>query len=38
MKEDHPKGTLVVLFVFLVLTIILWLGIYQLMLSRGGIS
>ena len=38
MNEEHPKGTFVILLIFLLLTIILWLGIYQIMLSRGGIS
>ena len=37
-KEEHPKGTLVILLIFLVLTVLSWLGIYSLMLSRGGIS
>jgi hypothetical protein len=36
--EEHPKGTLFILFIFLVLTVISWLGIYFLMLSRGGVS
>jgi hypothetical protein len=37
-KEEHPKGTLVILIIFLFLTILSWLGVYSLMLSRGGVS
>lgn len=37
-KEEHPKGTLVILIIFLFLTVAAWLGVYSLMLSRGGIS
>lgn len=37
-KEEHPKGTLVILLIFLFLTLVTWLGVYFLMLSRGGIS
>jgi hypothetical protein len=37
-KEEHPKGTLVILLIFLFLTVVTWLGVYSLMLSRGGIS
>jgi|WetSurMetagenome_2_1015567.scaffolds.fasta_scaffold329147_3 hypothetical protein len=39
MKPDeHPKGTLVILLIFLVLAVITWLGIYSVMIARGGIS
>gem|GEM_PF-3918381 len=37
-KEEHPKGTLVILVIFIILTILAWLGVYAIMLSRGGIS
>jgi hypothetical protein len=37
-KEDHPIGTLIIMLIFLVLVALSWLGIYSLMLSRGGIS
>ena len=37
-KEEHPKGTMVILLIFLVLAVLSWLGIYALMLSRGGLS
>jgi hypothetical protein len=38
MKPDeHPKGTLVILLIFLVVVIITWFGIYMIMLTRGGV-
>jgi hypothetical protein len=37
-KDKHPKGTLFLLLIFLLLVVVSWLGIYFLMLSRGGIS
>lgn len=37
-KDKHPRGTLVILLAFLLLVVASWLGIYFLMLSRGGIS
>jgi len=36
--DEHPKGTLFILIIFLIVVIIAWLGIYALMLSRGGMS
>ena len=38
MEADHqPKGTLVILVFYLALTILSWLGVYLLMLQRGGV-
>ena len=36
--DEHPKGTLVILLVFLLVTVAAWLGVFFLMLARGGIS
>lgn len=36
--DEHPKGTLFILLIFLVLSVASWIGIYALMLSRGGVS
>lgn len=40
MKEENddlqPKGTLAILLVYLVLVIISWVGVFLLMVSRGG--
>jgi len=37
-KDKHPRGTLIILLAFLLLVVSSWLGIYFLMLSRGGVS
>ena len=34
--EQQPKGTLVILLIFLVVLALSWIGMYLLMLSRGG--
>jgi hypothetical protein len=36
--DEHPKGTLFILLIFLLLSVAAWVGIYALMLSRGGVS
>jgi hypothetical protein len=36
-KNDQPRGTLAILLIFLVLLIISWVGVYLLMLQRGGV-
>ena len=36
--DEHPKGTLFILLIFLLVTVAAWLGIFFLMLSRGGVS
>jgi hypothetical protein len=35
MKEEHPKGTLVLLVIFMVTMIVLWSYVYMTMLERG---
>ncbi len=38
MKQEHqPKGTFAILIIFLVATILSWIGIYVIMLQRGGL-
>ena len=34
-EEFHPKGTMVVLLMFLVALIVLWGSVYWILLSRG---
>jgi hypothetical protein len=34
--DDQPKGTLVILIIYLVLMLLAWLCVYFIMLSRGG--
>lgn len=34
--EEKPKGTFVILLIYLVITALSWLGIYLLMLQRSG--
>ena len=34
--EDEPKGTIVILLVYIVILALSWGGIYLLMLQRGG--
>lgn len=36
-KEDQPRGTLAILLIFLILTIASWVGVYLIMLQRGGV-
>ncbi len=37
MKPDEKlKGTLVILLIYLIITILSWIGIYLLMLQRSG--
>jgi hypothetical protein len=36
-KDDQPRGTLIVLLIYLGLIIISWVGVYLLMLQRGGV-
>jgi hypothetical protein len=35
-EEDQPKGTMVILITYLVLTLVIWAGVYLLLLQRGG--
>lgn len=35
-QEDEPKGTIVILLVYIVILALSWGGIYLLMLQRGG--
>lgn len=35
-QEDEPKGTIVILLVYLVILALSWGGIYLIMLQRGG--
>ena len=35
-KETQPRGTLAVLIVYLIITIASWVGVYLLMVQRGG--
>lgn len=35
-EDEKPKGTMVILLVYLAITIVLWLGVYFILLSRGG--
>ena len=34
--NDQPKGTMVILVVFLVLILLSWAGMYMLLIQRGG--
>jgi len=34
--DEKPKGTLVILAIFLVVTVISWVAIYLIMLQRSG--
>ncbi len=36
MKEDEPKGTMLILIIYLVILALSWGGIYLLMLQRAG--
>jgi hypothetical protein len=33
--EEHPKGTMVILLIFLLTLIVLWGSVYLILLSRG---
>lgn len=35
-SEEQPKGTMVILLAFLIFTILSWIGVYMIMLQRGG--
>lgn len=35
LKEFHPRGTVVVLIIFLLTIIVLWGSVYLILLSRG---
>jgi hypothetical protein len=34
--EEHPKGTLAILLIFLLVTLASWFGVYALLVQRGG--
>jgi len=36
-KDDQPRGTLVILLIYLVIIVLSWVGVYLLMLQRGGV-
>lgn len=36
MKEEEPKGTLVILLIYIIIMALSWGGIYLLMLQRAG--
>lgn len=35
--EEHPKGTFAILIIFLLVMIIIWVGLYLMVLQRGGV-
>lgn len=35
-QEESPKGTMTVLLIFLILTLLGWFGVYMLLINRGG--
>ncbi len=38
MKQEHqPRGTFAILIIFLALTILSWIGVYLILLQRGGV-
>ncbi len=34
--DDRPRGTMVILIIFLLLLIASWVGVYLILLQRGG--
>ncbi len=35
IQKSHPKGTMLVLLIFLILIVVLWGSVYLILLSRG---
>ncbi len=34
-QREHPRGTLVIVLIFLALTVVVWAGVYAALLGRG---
>lgn len=37
LKDEQPRGTFAILLIFLVLILVSWVGVYVLMVNRGGV-